>query len=256
MSLMKPFDRPSLEEQASLVSRYVAGDLSRSERAAFEAWLVASPELAAEVDMERRLRRGIASAARRGWLNRTQSRTGRPEHRWRMAAAASLVVSLFILGVSLVMPHHDSSESRPVADARSTSSPSASPRIVRLGLVRSLGTIPDVTLKRNAAPSQLTIEPDVVVFTCADGNIELECAGGIAPQTPQYPEYELELVDRRDSALAWRSTRQLPTSGSVLSFVMHDPASLAVGDYDMIVRGHSPAHEEVVARFWLRVSDQ
>ena len=106
----------------------------------------------------------------------------------------------------------------------------------------------------DATPSQLTIEPDVVVFTCADGSIELECAGGMAPQTPQYSEYELELVNRHDSTLAWRSTRQLPTSGSVLSFVMHDPASLAVGDYDMIVRGHSPDHEEVVARFWLRVN--
>ncbi len=252
---MKPFDRPTLEEQASLVSRYVAGDLSRSERAAFEAWLVASPELAAEVEMERRLRRGIASAARRGWLNRSaQSRTVAPERRWRMAAAASLVVSLCMLGVSLVMPHHDSVESRPDADARATPSASASPRIVRLGLVRSLGTIPDVTLALGAAPSQLTIEPDVVVFTCADGTIELECAGGIAPQTPQYSEYELDLVNRRDSTLAWRSTRQLPTSGSVLSFVMHEPASLAVGDYDMIVRGHSPEHEEVVARFWLRVN--
>ena len=125
---------------------------------------------------------------------------------------------------------------------------------MRLGLVRSLGTIPDVTLARNATPSQLTIEPDVVVFTCADGSIELECAGGMAPQTPQYPEYELELVNRHGSTLAWRSTRQLPTSGSVLSFVMRDPASLAAGDYDMIVRGHSPDHEEVVARFWLRVN--
>ena len=93
-----------------------------------------------------------------------------------------------------------------------------------------------------------------MVFTCADGNIELECAGGMAPQTPQYPEYEMELVNRRDSTLGWRSTRQLPPPASVLSFVMHDPGSLAVGDYDMIVRGHSPEHEEVVARFWLRVN--
>ncbi|HET9473397.1 MAG TPA: hypothetical protein VFO82_05855 [Steroidobacteraceae bacterium] len=254
---MKPHDRPSLEEQASLVSRYVAGDLSRSERAAFEAWLVASPELAAEVEMERRLRRGIASAARRGWLNRSaQSRTLGSERRWHMAAAASVVVSLFVVGATLVMPSPDSSDSRPAADSSAIPSSSASPRIVRLGLVRSLGTIPDVTLARNATPSQLTIEPDVVVFTCADGNIELECAGGMAPQTPQYSEYELELVNRRDSTLAWRSTRQLPTSGSVLSFVMHDPASLAVGDYDMVVRGHSPEHEEVVARFWLRVTAQ
>ena len=38
---MKPIDRQSLDEQARLVSRYVAGDLSRSERADFEAWLEA-----------------------------------------------------------------------------------------------------------------------------------------------------------------------------------------------------------------------
>ena len=253
MSLMKPIDHASLEEQVRLVSRYVAGDLSRSERADFEAWLVASPELAAEVEMERRLRRGIMSAARRGWLKRNvESRTPGMDRRWRMAAAASLATSLLILGVSLVMPRH-SQESPPVAESRASQS-LAAPRVVRLGLVRSLGTSPDVSYARNAAPSQLTIEPDVVVFTCPDGSIELECAGGQVPQTPQYSEYELELVNRHDSAIAWRSPRQLPTSGSVLSFVMHAPGSLVAGDYDMVVRGHSAHHEEVVARFWLSVN--
>jgi len=251
---MKPFDRPSLEEQARLVSRYVAGDLSRSERADFEAWLVASPELASEVEMERRLRRGITSAARRGWLNRiAEGRTPGIRRRWRLAAAASLVTSLLILGVSLVMPGRNSTGSSAVASGATTVH-TTSPRIVRLGLVRSLGTTPDVIVARSAAPSDLTIEPDVVVYTCADGSMELECAGGTEPLTPQYFEYELELVNRRGSILAWRSARQLPVSGSVLSFVMHEPENLAAGDYDMIVRGHSPDHEEVVARFWLRVN--
>jgi len=62
--------RGTLEAQSRLVGRYVAGDLSRPERAEFEAWLVASPELAKEVEMERRLLSGIADAARRGWLKR------------------------------------------------------------------------------------------------------------------------------------------------------------------------------------------
>src|SRR5690348_636873 len=89
---MKSLDRQSLDEQTRLVSRYVAGDLSRSERAEFEAWLVASPELASEVEMERRLRRGIASAARRGWLNRAaRSAPQTRERHWRVAIAASLV---------------------------------------------------------------------------------------------------------------------------------------------------------------------
>jgi len=251
---MKTFDRQSLEEQARLVSRYVAGDLSRSERAEFEAWLVASAELAAEVEMERRLRRGMASAARRGWLKRgTEHALEVRERRWSMAIAASVVVSLLAIGVSFVLPNAERNESRTVASARQVV-PSL-PRIVRLGAVRSLVTTPDITLSRLAPPSVLTIEPEVVVFTCPDGSIELECAGGAAPETPQYPEYEMELVSRHGSALAWRSARQLPTSGSVLSFAMSEPEALAAGDYDIIVRGHSPEHEEVVARFWLRVTE-
>src|SRR6187551_1919101 len=101
---MKSFDNQSLAEQTRLVSRYVAGDLSRSERAEFEAWLIASPELAAEVEMERRLRRGIASAARRGWLKRSTGVEPQGDRRWRMAVAASLVLALTTLGLSLVLP--------------------------------------------------------------------------------------------------------------------------------------------------------
>src|SRR6187399_716872 len=106
---MKSLDRNSFEEQARLVARYVAGDLSRSERAEFEAWLVASPELAAEVEMERRLRRGIASAARRGWLKRRLPVEARGDRRWRMAVAASLLLALTTLGLSLVLPGRQTS---------------------------------------------------------------------------------------------------------------------------------------------------
>ena len=250
---MKSLDRQSLDEQARLVSRYVAGDLSRSERAEFEAWLVASPDLAAEVEMERRLRRGMASAARRGWLTRRPAaRSYGHERHWRMAAAASLVVSLGMLGLSVVLPGRTASEAAPVL-ARVATPHFGPARTIRLASVRGLGTSPDVTVTHREAPSELTIQPDVVVLTCEDGSLELECAGGAAPQTPQYPEYELELVDRRGATVAWHSGRQIPASGSQLSFSIDDPAKLANGDYDMIVRGHSPDHEEVVARFWLRV---
>ena len=244
-----------MDEQTRLVSRYVAGDLSRSERAEFEAWLVASPELAAEVEMERRLRRGIASAARRGWLKRGAQVEARGDRRWRMAVAASLVLALTTLGLSLVLPERDNSSGAGLTASIAMPRYSA-PRTVRLGSVRGLGTSPDVSVARNDAPRELTIEPDVVVLTCADGAIELECAGGAAPQTTQYEEYELELVNRRSSAVSWRSPRQVPPTGALLSFVIPDPAAFGNGDYDMIVRGHSPDHEEVVARFWLRVSEQ
>lgn len=248
---MKSLDRNSLEEQAKLVARYVAGDLSRSERAEFEAWLVASPELAAEVEMERRLRRGMASAARRGWLKRQAPERLAAERRWKMALAASVVLGLG-LTIGLSLPRVDSSTGD--ATLASRGGTHASPMVVRLGRVRGMGESPDFRFNLTHAPSQLVIEPDVVVLTCDNGAVELECADGFEPRNPQYPEYELDLVKRRGSTLAWRSARQQPVMGTELSFTLRDPSRLTAGDYEVVVRGVSADREEVVGRFWMQVS--
>jgi hypothetical protein len=248
---MKSLDRQSLDEQTRLVSRYVAGDLSRSERAEFEAWLVASPELANEVEMERRLRRGIASAARRGWLNRARPLTVSRQRQWRFAVAASLVTGI---AVSWAMYAPRSDQPR-LADSRATArhTPLVASRTVHLAAVRGAEGVPDIEMSRINAPGELVIQPEVVVLTCEDGSIEFECPGGTAPATPQYPEYEADLVDRARATLAWRSPRQTPVSGTQLSFAVHDLGSYPAGDYDLIVRGHAADHEEVVARFVLRI---
>jgi len=252
---MKSLDRSSFEEQTRLVSRYVAGDLSRSERAEFEAWLVASPELASEVEMERRLRRGIASAARRGWLQRQAPVKTNYDRRWQIAIAASAVLSFGVV-LSLVVPRGETTIPGKRLFANAGEQHIASTRTVRLGSVRGAGGVPDVSVVLTDAPSELVIEPDVVVLTCPDGAIELECAGGSAPQTPQYDEYEMDLVKRHGAALAWRSSLQTPVQRTQLSFTLHEPGSFDAGDYDLLVRGHSPDHAEVVARFWLHVSAQ
>jgi hypothetical protein len=254
---MKPLDHISLEEQTRLVSRYVAGDLSRSERAEFEAWLIASPELAAEVEMERRMRRGIASAARRGWLERGAAAPARApvDRRWQMALAASVLLSLG-LAVSLVLPRAPVADEAPVATVqpRVAKSPRVASLTVRLGSVRGGENSPDIRLSKVDAPTQLVLEPDVVVLTCEDGTLELECAGGNAPSTPKYPEYEIDLVRRGDASLAWRSARMAPMNRSQLSFTMRAPGGFDVGDYDLVVRGRSADHEEIVARFWMRIA--
>jgi hypothetical protein len=256
MSLMKSLDRSSLEEQTRLVARYVAGDLSRSERAEFEAWLVASPELAAEVEMERRLRRGIASAARRGWLKRGSEEQPRRNRRWQYAAAASLVLGMGVV-LTVVVPRGGSEQSSvSILPLVSGGKQEIASRIVRLSNVRGMAGGPDVSVLINEAPRELVIEPDVVVLTCENGAVELECDGGSAPQTPQYAEYEMDLVKRHGDTLAWRSSRKVPVARTQLSFTLRDPGSLDAGDYDLIVRGHSTDHQEVVARFWLRVSAQ
>jgi hypothetical protein len=248
---MKSLDRNSLEEQTRLVSRYVAGDLSRSERAEFEAWLVASPELASEVEMERRLRRGIASAARRGWLNRSAPEPRR-ERQWQFALAASVLLAVG-LGLSVFLPRDEGAapDTNRVASAAQRV---AASHTFRLSNVRGADSVPDINVSLTDAPGELVIKPDVVVLTCEDGAIELECVGGHSPQQPQYAEYEMDLVNRRGATLAWRSSRQAPVGRTQLAFTLRDPGSLDAGDYDLIVRGHSPEHEEVVARFWLRVA--
>jgi hypothetical protein len=247
---MKSLSRQSLEEQTRLVSRYVAGDLSRSERAEFEAWLIASPELAAEVEMERRLRRGMSSAARRGWLHR-DAPIGMRDRPWRIAAAAAALCLAVTLSLTFGLKHGDD-EVVAVSTARAKSP--ALPLTARLGALRGATTSPDIEISLAQLPPSLTIEPDVVVLTCADGKLDFECAGGIAPQTPQYAEYELDLVNRRGNTLAWRSARQTPMAQSQLTFTLHDPARLAAGEYDVIVRGHAADHAEVVARYWLSVN--
>jgi hypothetical protein len=251
---MKSLDQHSLEEQTRLVSRYVAGDLSRSERAEFESWLIASPELAAEVEMERRLRRGIASAARRGWLKRGPVQPSVPHRRWRQAIAASLVLGLVTLGLTLVLPHGNP-EQTTAGDPGAVSHRMAS-RTVRLASVRGVANQPDLMFTQADAPAKLVLEPDVVVLTCEDGSMLLECGGGTAPYTPQYPEYEFDLVRRNDSSLIMRSARQAPVARNQLSFELNDPGALDAGNYDLIIRGHAPDHEEVVARYWLRIVAQ
>ena len=145
------------------------------------------------------------------------------------------------------------SDSLPVAGEQRI----ASTRTVRLGSVRGTGGVPDVSVPLTDAPSELVIEPDVVVLTCADGAIELECAGGSAPADaavrrvrdgPGQTPWRRRSRGVRRARCRWRRTQ--------LSFTLREPGSLDAGDYDLIVRGHSPDHEEVVARFWLRVSAQ
>jgi hypothetical protein len=51
-----------------------------------------------------------------------------------------------------------------------------------------------------------------------------------------------------------RSPRQTPVSGNQLAFTVPNPGALQAGDYDLLVRGHAADHEEVVARFVLRIT--
>lgn len=73
-----------------MIEQYVSGRLGRQEAEAFEAYCVAHPEFARQVEFEQRLRQGIREVAR----GSTEEfvRSNHP-HRWRIALAASLVIA-------------------------------------------------------------------------------------------------------------------------------------------------------------------
>src|SRR4030095_2738573 len=118
-----------------------------------------------------------------GWLTRSAPAHPRPERRWQFALAASVLVAV-ALGVSMLLPRDDGSAGG--SKMASGSQRVASSLTVRLSNVRGRdsGSAPDISYALSSSPSELVIEPDVVVLTCEDGAIELECAGGHTPQQP------------------------------------------------------------------------
>lgn len=74
-----------------MIERYVSGRLGRAEAEAFEAYCVAHPEFARQVEYEQRLRSGLREVARGSTEEFVPSNH---PHRWKLAIAASLVVAV------------------------------------------------------------------------------------------------------------------------------------------------------------------
>jgi hypothetical protein len=74
-----------------LIEQYVAGKLGEAEAEAFEVACLEDPELARQVELEQRLRSGLEQVARGSTAEFVRSGG---ELRWRLAAAASVVLFL------------------------------------------------------------------------------------------------------------------------------------------------------------------
>jgi hypothetical protein len=73
------------------IEQYVSGKLGAREAEEFEAYCVANPEFAKQVEFEQRLRDGIAQVAQGSTAEFVRSSA---EPRWKLAAAASVVLAL------------------------------------------------------------------------------------------------------------------------------------------------------------------
>jgi hypothetical protein len=84
-----------------MIEQYVSGKLGAKEAEEFEAYCVANPEFARQVEYEQRLRAGIAQVA----LGSTEEFVRSNGHaRWKYAAAASVLLALGALAFAFWRP--------------------------------------------------------------------------------------------------------------------------------------------------------
>ncbi len=234
------------------IPQYVAGVMSPRERLEFEAFVIEHPELEAEIEAERQLRKGFLAAHRAGMLGLEP-----PRAQWRQwVPAVSTAATIAFVAFAVLLNDRQSDRSATAEAVAALAEHAHSPhgmQILTLARTRSAGTTPDFRATVADLPDHLLLQPNVVVLTCADGSIDFECAGGGAPSVPQYAEYDIEIVHRHSGASAYRSAPVTGSADTPLSFVLH-PRALEVGDYDLLVRGRSTTHEEIVGRFWLQIN--
>lgn len=202
---------------------YVAGTASEAEQAAFEEALIASPRLAAELEVRQRIKAGLELLETRDQLDPLLKTS--PTSAWKFALAASVAIALIAAGVlwksgsgkgewlaskqtlSLVMPAHVSAFDGSVILARTRGSP---PKVtvsreggivqLRLPLVEQM---PDMRLRLDSAGPE---KPAVSLPASAAGFVEIYLdTSGLEPgihslilsaDGKDFETYELEIAYR------------------------------------------------------------
>jgi len=120
------------------IEQYVSGKLGAREAEEFEAYCIANPEFAKQVEFEQRLRAGIAEVAQGSTAEFVRANA---EPRWKLAAAASVVLALG--AVTYTWWHQSSKLGRAVMAAVSTDAQRSGPSL-RLAQVRGAESVPSL----------------------------------------------------------------------------------------------------------------
>jgi hypothetical protein len=120
------------------IEQYVSGKLGAREAEEFEAYCVAHPEFARQVEFEQRLRDGLAQVARSPTAEFVRANA---EPRWKFAAAASVILALG--AVSWTWWHQSTKLGRAVMAAVSTDA-QRSGASLRLAQVRGAESVPSL----------------------------------------------------------------------------------------------------------------
>jgi len=117
------------------IEQYVAGKMSQVEAEAFEAYCLANPEFAKQVEFEQRLKLGLAQVAKGSTAEFVRS--NHPV-RWRIAAAAAVLLGL---SAAFYAFHANPAGARPLLAAVSGDAQHRGSTL-RLALVRGADTAP------------------------------------------------------------------------------------------------------------------
>lgn len=187
-----------------LVDRYLRGDLSDEESAAFEEFYLSDQETLAELELADKLEAGLKDAAERGRLAKPSRQDwfvrAVTSPQWAAAASVLLVLSLSYTGM----------------------------------LQRQLGSTPDV-----AAPQLVPLiatrsaTPATVISNVSDGWVVLLVDPGFEP----YSDYRAAVLDR-DGETIWVAVGLRPGYEDYLA-VGVDGSILDPGRYDLVVHGRS-----------------
>jgi hypothetical protein len=120
----------------ALIEQYVSNKLDGTEAEEFEAYCVANPEFAKQVEFEQRLRAGLALVAR---SNTAEFVRASAEPRWKLAAAASVLLA--IGAISWTWYHQSNKLGRAVMAAVSSDA-QRNGASLRLAQVRGAESVP------------------------------------------------------------------------------------------------------------------
>jgi len=194
------------------IEQYVSGKLGAREAEEFEAYCVANPEFAKQVEFEQRLRAGLAQVAQGSTAEFVRANA---EPRWKLAAAASIVLALG--AISWAAWHQSNKLGRALMAAVSTDA-QRSGASLRLAQVRGAESVP----------------------TLGSSVIRVEIVG-LFDSGSMY-NITLDRIEEQHARTLTTLYGQHPSSPVTLEFML-DAEDLPAGSYTLRVRKQSSDEE-------------
>lgn len=224
---------PTQADTAQAVPRYLAGQMTAEEAAAFEDAYARDPQLVAEIERVLRMKEGLAVLRDRGELDSLLRRP--PQPRWWVGLAAAAAVAAVVVGVNWY--RHGPGESQQSAvPVLSLAASSALPLVHSYTLVRIRAAAPPIDIP--ASPQPGAIELRILPSSVAP-------AGGYAVRLTQVQGSARNPIGRADSVT--------PAADRYVR-VYIDQSHLPRGDYEISVAPEAAGLDSTQTdRFALRV---